>query len=227
MAQADASIKAIAGVSTADELAKLQQLKDAGTITQTGYDSLKAQRVMAGCVAMSTPRSRRLAHRCRPRDRPGGRLVSRRLRRPAQRRARQQSVRRHGDPCAMVSWATLADGSDDDRRSRFVAASRLGPGAPPSGSSSARASSVRSASSTLAAPIVRSSGSPGAGGAEQSEPLTWHRAHTALRLARRSAQTRIRDPRGRSRRLVGGDRTADGRVRWIDPSCRRSMTTRR
>ena len=43
MARADAANKAVAGVSTADELAKLQQLKDAGTITQAEYDSLKAK----------------------------------------------------------------------------------------------------------------------------------------------------------------------------------------
>ena len=31
------------GVSTADEIAKLQQLKDAGTITQAEFDTLKAK----------------------------------------------------------------------------------------------------------------------------------------------------------------------------------------
>ena len=43
MAQAEAANKAVAGVSTADELAKLQQLKDAGSINQAEYDSLKAK----------------------------------------------------------------------------------------------------------------------------------------------------------------------------------------
>ena len=43
MAQAEAANKAVAGVSTADELAKLQQLKDAGTINQAEYDTLKAK----------------------------------------------------------------------------------------------------------------------------------------------------------------------------------------
>jgi hypothetical protein len=43
MARADAASAAVAGVSTADELAKLQQLKDAGTITPAEYDSLKAK----------------------------------------------------------------------------------------------------------------------------------------------------------------------------------------
>src|SRR6476660_2382425 len=43
MAQAEAATKAVAGVSTADELAKLQQLKDAGTINQAEYDTLKAK----------------------------------------------------------------------------------------------------------------------------------------------------------------------------------------
>ena len=45
MARADAAAKAVAGVSTADELAKLQQLKDAGTITQAEYDQLKAKAI--------------------------------------------------------------------------------------------------------------------------------------------------------------------------------------
>ena len=43
MARAEAANKAAAGVSTADELAKLQQLKDAGTITQAEFDALKAK----------------------------------------------------------------------------------------------------------------------------------------------------------------------------------------
>jgi hypothetical protein len=43
MARADAANKAVAGVSTADELAKLQQLKDAGAINQAEFDSLKAK----------------------------------------------------------------------------------------------------------------------------------------------------------------------------------------
>jgi hypothetical protein len=41
MAQADAARAAVAKVSTADELTKLQQLKDAGTINQAEYDSLR------------------------------------------------------------------------------------------------------------------------------------------------------------------------------------------
>jgi energy-coupling factor transporter transmembrane protein EcfT len=43
MAQAEAANKAVAGVSTADELAKLQQLKDSGAITAAEYDTLKAK----------------------------------------------------------------------------------------------------------------------------------------------------------------------------------------
>jgi len=35
--------KAAAGVSTADELAKLQQLKDAGTISAAEFESVKAK----------------------------------------------------------------------------------------------------------------------------------------------------------------------------------------
>jgi hypothetical protein len=43
MAQAEAASKAAAGVSTADELTKLAQLRDAGTITIPEYESLKAK----------------------------------------------------------------------------------------------------------------------------------------------------------------------------------------
>jgi hypothetical protein len=43
MAQAEAANKAAASVSPADEIAKLQQLKDAGTISQAEFDSLKAK----------------------------------------------------------------------------------------------------------------------------------------------------------------------------------------
>ena len=42
-ARMEAGAKAVAGVSTADELTKLQQLKDAGTISQAEFDSLKAK----------------------------------------------------------------------------------------------------------------------------------------------------------------------------------------
>ena len=45
MARAEAASAAVANVSTADELAKLQQLKDAGTISQAEYDSLKAKTI--------------------------------------------------------------------------------------------------------------------------------------------------------------------------------------
>ncbi|HEX5141411.1 MAG TPA: PLDc N-terminal domain-containing protein [Dehalococcoidia bacterium] len=47
LARADAANAAIAGVSKADELAKLQQLKDAGTISQADFDSLKARTLAA------------------------------------------------------------------------------------------------------------------------------------------------------------------------------------
>jgi peptidyl-tRNA hydrolase len=43
MAQAEAANKAVAKVSTADELAKLQQLKDSGAITDAQYQDLKAK----------------------------------------------------------------------------------------------------------------------------------------------------------------------------------------
>jgi hypothetical protein len=43
MAQADAANKAVANVSTADELAKLQQLKDAGSISAAEFETLKAK----------------------------------------------------------------------------------------------------------------------------------------------------------------------------------------
>ena len=43
MAQAEAAQKAAMGVSTADELAKLEQLKAAGTISEAEFQSLKAK----------------------------------------------------------------------------------------------------------------------------------------------------------------------------------------
>ena len=43
IAQAEAAAKAAAGVSTADELTKLTQLRDAGVITVPQYDALKAK----------------------------------------------------------------------------------------------------------------------------------------------------------------------------------------
>ena len=47
MAQAEAAGKAAASVSPADELAKLQQLKDAGTISDAEFEALK-QKALAG-----------------------------------------------------------------------------------------------------------------------------------------------------------------------------------
>jgi hypothetical protein len=43
MAQAEAANRAVASVSTADELTKLQQLKDSGAITEAQYQDLKAK----------------------------------------------------------------------------------------------------------------------------------------------------------------------------------------
>lgn len=43
MTQMEAGAKAAAGVSTADELAKLQQLKASGAITEPEYNALKAK----------------------------------------------------------------------------------------------------------------------------------------------------------------------------------------
>lgn len=43
MARAEAANRAVSGVSTADELAKLAQLRDAGAITIPEYDALKAK----------------------------------------------------------------------------------------------------------------------------------------------------------------------------------------
>ena len=43
LAAAEAATKAVQGVSTADELAKLAQLRDAGAITVPEYDKLKAK----------------------------------------------------------------------------------------------------------------------------------------------------------------------------------------
>ena len=47
MAQADAATAAVARVSKADELTKLQQLKDAGTISEADFNSLKAKTLAA------------------------------------------------------------------------------------------------------------------------------------------------------------------------------------
>jgi len=47
LAQADAANAAVAKVSPADELVKLQQLRDAGTINQSDFDSLKAKTLAA------------------------------------------------------------------------------------------------------------------------------------------------------------------------------------
>ena len=43
LAQGEAAMKAAGGVSTADELAKLAQLRDTGTITISEYEALKAK----------------------------------------------------------------------------------------------------------------------------------------------------------------------------------------
>src|SRR4051812_17250016 len=43
IAQADAAAKAVAGVSTADELTKLTQLRDANVISTAQYEALKAK----------------------------------------------------------------------------------------------------------------------------------------------------------------------------------------
>ena len=48
MTQMEAGAKAAAGVSTADELTKLQQLKDAGAITVPEYEALKAKIIGGG-----------------------------------------------------------------------------------------------------------------------------------------------------------------------------------
>ena len=47
MTQAEAASKAAAAVSPADEISKLQQLKDAGSISQAEFDTLK-QKALAG-----------------------------------------------------------------------------------------------------------------------------------------------------------------------------------
>jgi hypothetical protein len=43
MAQSEAAVKAASGVSTADELAKLTQLRDSGALTIPEYEALKAK----------------------------------------------------------------------------------------------------------------------------------------------------------------------------------------
>lgn len=45
MAQADAAVRAASGVSTADELTKLAQLRDSGAISVPEYEKLKAKLV--------------------------------------------------------------------------------------------------------------------------------------------------------------------------------------
>ena len=64
IAQAEAAAKAAAGVSTADELTKLTQLRDAGVITVPQYDALKAKLLTdsgapaaSAAAAPSTPAS--------------------------------------------------------------------------------------------------------------------------------------------------------------------------
>ena len=56
IAQAEAAAKAAAGVSTADELTKLTQLRDAGVISVPQYEQLKAKLLAdAGATAPSAP----------------------------------------------------------------------------------------------------------------------------------------------------------------------------
>jgi hypothetical protein len=55
IAQAEAASKAVAGVSTADELTKLTQLKDANVISQQQYDALKAKLLADAGAAASAP----------------------------------------------------------------------------------------------------------------------------------------------------------------------------
>jgi hypothetical protein len=47
MAQSDAAMRAAASVSTADEIAKLDQLKKSGAITEPEYEALKAKAIQA------------------------------------------------------------------------------------------------------------------------------------------------------------------------------------
>ena len=54
IAQADAAAKAVAKVSTADELTKLTQLKDAGVISVPQYEQLKAK-LLADAGASAAP----------------------------------------------------------------------------------------------------------------------------------------------------------------------------
>jgi uncharacterized membrane protein len=54
MTRAEAGMKAASGVSTADELAKLQSLKDSGAISQAEYDALK-QKVIGTSQQVSQP----------------------------------------------------------------------------------------------------------------------------------------------------------------------------
>ncbi len=56
IAQAEAASKAVAGVSTADELTKLTQLRDANVISPAQYEALKAKLLTdAGAAAAPAP----------------------------------------------------------------------------------------------------------------------------------------------------------------------------
>jgi hypothetical protein len=59
MAQVEAQSKAAAGVSTADELTKLQQLKASGAITEPEYETLKAKLLAIGGRPERRPSARR------------------------------------------------------------------------------------------------------------------------------------------------------------------------
>jgi type VI protein secretion system component VasK len=55
IAQAEAASKAVAGVSTADELTKLTQLKDAGVISVPQYEQLKAKLLTDAGASAAAP----------------------------------------------------------------------------------------------------------------------------------------------------------------------------
>jgi hypothetical protein len=55
IAQAEAASKAVAGVSTADELTKLTQLRDANVISPQQYEALKAKLLADAGAAAAAP----------------------------------------------------------------------------------------------------------------------------------------------------------------------------
>ena len=61
MAQSEAAVKAAGGVSTADELAKLTQLRDSGALTIPEYEALRAKLLTLAPLRRPSPPGRSAA----------------------------------------------------------------------------------------------------------------------------------------------------------------------